>query len=66
MEKERKCKICNKRLSIYNYSDQCFHHGESKDLNGVVANSFLPKCTSRICIGSQIVDYDYNGKFDYD
>ena len=25
--RRRNCRICHKRLSIYNRSDRCFHHG---------------------------------------
>ena len=64
MEKERKCKICNKKLSTYNNSDICFCHDHCNDYRGGTWEN-ISQCSSRVCEGVLIVNFDYYGELYY-
>ena len=66
--KIRRCKICGKRLSIYNKSDQCFCHSFDPDLGepdmGIIYSNGDTSYSDRPWKGIDIVNRDYYGDRD--
>jgi hypothetical protein len=61
ISKRRKCRICKKRLSIYNYSDVCFCHPQHPAYH-IPELSLTNKFTSPTNLGRFHAIKDYYGQ----